>query len=66
MTTKIRKRKKEYELVKITKEQADFLIENGHLTNKEGKYPDLQITCRQKGSKRKSYFVPDYLAKKLS
>lgn len=53
-------------MVKITKEQVEFLIEKGYLKNKQGKYPDLHITCKQKRNGRKGYFVPDYLAKNLN
>lgn len=50
---------------RVTKEQVDNLIKNGYLKNKKGRYPDLQITSRQRTRKRKNYFVPDYLMEKL-
>jgi hypothetical protein len=47
-------------LVQINKDEKEFLIKNGYLKAKMGKYPDLTITSRNKKSRRKIYYVPDY------
>ena len=53
-------------MVRISKEQVQELIKNGDLKNKGGKYHELHITGKHKTGKRKHYYVPDYLLKKLN
>ena len=52
-------------MVKITKEQVDYLIKNGYLKSFRGNYPDLTICSRNKKAKRKNRYVSDDVAKFL-
>ena len=47
------------------KQEKEFLVSKGYLKPRNGKYPGLAITCKQKKSKRKKYYVLDSLAEKL-
>jgi hypothetical protein len=53
-------------LIKISQEDAHYLIERGFIKSKFGKYPELHITCKQKKGKRKGYYVPSYLDRHLN
>jgi hypothetical protein len=53
-------------LKKISKEDAFYLIKEGFLKTKKGKYEDLHITSKQKKGKRKGYYVPDFLLKHIN
>jgi hypothetical protein len=52
-------------LVKVTRTDVDYLIEKGYLKNEKGRYKELHIASREKKGKRKNYYVPDYLARKI-
>jgi hypothetical protein len=52
-------------MVKITKEQKNYLIENGYLKLEEGKYPDLTICNKEHNGNSKTYFVPDFYKRYL-
>lgn len=44
---------------KVSKQEVEWLIKNGHLKMKNGRYPDLTITNKQ-NPKKKQRYVPDY------
>jgi len=48
-------------LQKITKEEIQLLREKGYIKNNYG----VNITCKNKKSKRKKYYVIDNIARKL-
>ena len=52
-------------LIKISQSDKDYLISRGYLKLQSGKYPEMHTTCKQKKSKRKKYYVPDYFKKYL-
>ena len=47
----------------VTKEEKEWLIENNLLQMEKGRYPDLTLTGKRK--RKKKYYVPDYLEKKV-
>ncbi len=47
----------------ISKSEKEFLMKNKLIQMIGGRYPDLTITGRK--SKRKKYYVPDYIKAKL-
>ena len=49
-------------LQKITKEELQLLREKGYIKNNYG----INITCKNKKSKRKKYYIIDSIAKKLN
>lgn len=57
--------KEGFYLIKISREEVDYLISSNKLKLKSGKYSELHITSKQKKSKRKNYFVPDFFKKYL-
>ena len=52
-----------YDLIRITKEEKEYLIKNKYLKMRGGKYPDLIVIRKRK--KNKKYFVPKIYAKYL-
>jgi hypothetical protein len=49
-------------LQKISKAEYEWLVDNGYLRLRDGKYSELSITNRQH-AKKKTRFVTDELAK---
>lgn len=52
-------------MISVTQEQVEYLIKNGYLKSFKGKYCDLTITSRKKGSKRKHRYISNDVAKFL-
>jgi len=52
-------------LIEINKEQKKYLIEHNVLKCTNGKIPNLTITSKEKPSKRKKFYVPDWCQKYL-
>jgi len=48
-------------LQKISKAEAEWLIKNGYLKIRYGRYSELTVTSKQR-PKKKTRYVPDYLA----
>jgi hypothetical protein len=48
----------------VTLEQINYLKDSGYLKQEKGRYPDESITSKNKGSKRKKRYVPDYIYEK--
>ena len=48
----------------VSKQEKDWLIKNNILKMERGKYQDLSLIGRCKKSRRKKYFVPDWMADK--
>ena len=46
---------------KISKAEAEWLMKNGYLKIRYGRYSELTVTSKQR-SKKKTRYVPDYLA----
>lgn len=55
-----------FPLIEVSKREKDWLIKNNYLKLKKGRYADLTVTSRKKSkSKRKKYYVPEPIYKKL-
>jgi hypothetical protein len=52
-------------LIEISQDDVKWLIKEKHLVCKQGKFPDLVVSCRNKKSKRKKPQVPEPIANKL-
>ena len=52
-------------LIKITREEKDWLIQRKYLKMIRGQYPDLAVGSRNKKSKNKTYYVNENLIRFL-
>ena len=52
-------------LVRITRDEVDYLIKRKLLRSVRGQYPDLSVASRKKKSKNKHYYVNENLVRFL-
>ena len=52
-------------MVRIQKEDKDWLVKNGYLKNQKGKYLGLVVCNKEHPSRSKTYYIEDRIAKFL-